>query len=115
MAFEIDLGDEVLVAREDHDQDEIAGKRQIDERQHGEDGLLGAAAQDIGDRVDDLLDEDDKQHAEREHEADIERRHQPAREKQAVLEHALERPIVYRAQAPSPSVISVRSIVYSAG
>jgi hypothetical protein len=39
----VDLGDEILVARQDDDQQQRAGQRQIDEAEHAEDGVgLGA-------------------------------------------------------------------------
>ena len=90
MAAGIDLRDEILVAGKHHDQDQIAGQRHVDQRQHAEDdvGFLGAR------RVDDELPqhhaEFQQQHREADDEAEIERRHQPAAVEEQAFEAALD-------------------------
>ena len=85
----INLRDEILVAGEHHDQDQIAGQRDVDQREHAQDdvGLLGAR------RVDDELPQQhaefEQQHRKADDEAEIERRHQPA----AVEDQAFEAPL----------------------
>src|SRR3979411_3550690 len=76
MATGIDLGDEILVAGKHHNQNQIAGERDVDQAENAEDdvGLLGAR------RVDDELpqhhEEFKHQNREADDESEIKRRHQ---------------------------------------
>ena len=74
----VDLGDEVLVAREDHDDDQRAGQRQIDERQETEDDLRFRRRERRLGNVHQLEHELDEQHEQRQRQTEIERRQQPA-------------------------------------
>ncbi len=74
----VDLGDEVLVAREDDDDEERAGERQIDEGQEPEDDLrFRRRERGLGD-VHQLEHELDEQHEQRQSQPEIEWRQQPA-------------------------------------
>ena len=86
----VHLGDEVLVAREDDDDDQIAGKRDVDQRQGEQDRPLWPQLQHDREVLDQHLEEDDHQRRQGDRQPDVHRRHQPARHEQDGLERAFD-------------------------
>src|SRR6266702_1990932 len=91
MAAGVDLRDEVFVAGEHHDQDQIAGQRDIDQREHAEDDVGLLRARRMNDDLPQHHAEFQQQHGEADDEAEIERRHQPAAVEQHAFKPALDR------------------------
>ena len=70
----IDLGDEVLIAREDHDDDQRPRQRQINQRQQSQDHLRFRRGERGLGNVHELEQELDEQHEQGQRETEIERR-----------------------------------------
>ena len=87
----IDLRDEVLIARKDHHQKQVARKHEVDQREHAQDHLGLAHLKHRGRKQDQFLRELDKQDGQREHEPDIERGHDPAAPEHAFFKILVER------------------------
>jgi hypothetical protein len=80
------LEDEVLISGEDHDDDEGAGQRQVDERQKPEDHLRLGGVEGMHRDMGELEDERDQQNDQRQREAEVEGRQDPAAGKEYLFE-----------------------------
>lgn len=69
----VDLRNEVLVAREDDDEHEVAGEGQVHQRQDAENRVALGGAGGMGDEVHQLGAELEQQHEQRDHQPEIKR------------------------------------------
>ncbi len=78
VAAGVDLGDEVLVAGKNDDDQQIGHQGDVHQRQNGQHGLAARAGKHHGHRADEGFDKLHQQQNDAQHQADIERRQQPA-------------------------------------
>ena len=82
----VDLGDKVLVAGKDHDQQQVTCQRQVDQRQRHQDRLFRRHGAQVREVLDRRLHEHEEHGRQRKHQPHIERCHQPSRPEQPQLQ-----------------------------
>src|SRR5580704_5854474 len=88
MIGRLDPADEVLIARENDDEDEIGGQRQIDQIQHTGDDIVPVRHRRLNDQQEQIAEETVHQHEEAQQKTEQKRRQQPAAEENRRLDVA---------------------------